>query len=171
MPIGVQNHFHRRGFAVVQCLLQFCQFSVKFSEKYFSRNYCATIRQYSAIRHHYSLPSFSEGFSSVPTRETRAIIRPFTRRGNSNFPCAWFFVMTQNALWHPRKIRCWGQTGERSGRDCFQPALGLHGRGDGKSQNQCEGRIGIHRRRSAQRVLAEFTGAKTKSGKETVKKR
>jgi hypothetical protein len=68
--------------------LQVRQFPVKVFEKYFPRNYCATIRSYSAKRRHYSLAPFCDWFSAAPMRKTCAIIRPFTRRANWNFPGA-----------------------------------------------------------------------------------
>jgi hypothetical protein len=56
------------------------QFSVKSFVKYFSGKYCATIRDYSAKRRHYSISTFQQDYVAVPTSKTCAIIRPSAQR-------------------------------------------------------------------------------------------
>ena len=94
--------------ALFQSALQVCLIPVKCFEKYFHPHYCAKIRHYSALQRHYSYISFPHMLFAAPASETCAMIRPFTRRGNSNFSCARFFDRTQNALGNPCKIDCGG---------------------------------------------------------------
>jgi hypothetical protein len=82
---------------------QVSPFPVKYFEKYFLGRYCVTIREYSALRRHYSLPSLRHVYFAELASEICAIMRLFTCREDSNFPCAPFFDMTQNALMNPAK--------------------------------------------------------------------